>query len=54
MQTILAATILLGLAMLGLALGVLFGRPALKGSCGGIACAGACQACPNRDKDPHS
>jgi len=49
MQTILAATILLGLAMLGLALGVLFGRPALKGSCGGVAC--TCQACPKRGKE---
>lgn len=47
MQTIIAATIAIGLAMLGLAVGVLLGRPAIKGSCGGLACGGACHACPN-------
>ncbi|MCW5721445.1 MAG: hypothetical protein KIS86_09910 [Devosia sp.] len=50
MQTILAATLLLILAVAALALGVIFGRPALKGSCGGIACGGACHACPDREE----
>lgn len=51
MSTILATILLVGFAMLALALGVLFGRPTLKGSCGGIACQGACAACPDREKD---
>lgn len=50
MQTIFAATILVILATGALALGVLFGRPALKGSCGGLACSGACHACPKQEE----
>jgi hypothetical protein len=46
MVTILAAVFLVALAMGGLALGILLGREALKGSCGGIACRGACESCP--------
>jgi hypothetical protein len=53
------ALVIFGLAFSGLALGVLNGRAALKGSCGGLSqipgissdCAGACQrgeVCPNR------
>ncbi|MEA3640075.1 MAG: hypothetical protein VBE63_09050 [Lamprobacter sp.] len=53
------ALLLFSLAFLGLALGVLNGRAALKGSCGGLNqipglssdCGGACQrgqSCPNR------
>ena len=34
-----------GLAGLGLFLGVLFGRPPLKGSCGGNAVIKACPLC---------
>lgn len=47
METILVAIVLVALAMTGLALGVIFGRGEIKGSCGGIACQGACHACPN-------
>jgi len=50
MQTILAATLLAILAVAALGLGLLFGRPALKGSCGGLACNGACAACPDRER----
>lgn len=51
MQTLVAATLLVGLAMLALGVGVLFGRSEPKGSCGGLACNGACGACPNREAD---
>jgi len=50
MQTILAATLLAILAVAALGLGLLFGRPSLKGSCGGLACNGACAACPDRER----
>lgn len=38
------------LAAAGLGLGLMFGRPPVKGSCGGRDCAGggACAACPRR------
>lgn len=45
MQTVLAAILLTGVAMLALAAGILAGRAPLKGSCGGVACGGKCQAC---------
>lgn len=51
MQTMIAATLLVALAMLALGAGVLLGRPGPKGSCGGIACDGACGACPDREED---
>ncbi|MFD2238500.1 hypothetical protein [Aureimonas populi] len=50
MQTILAATLLVALAMLALGLGLFFGRPALKGSCGGLACGGACGSCERKGR----
>ncbi|WP_192895633.1 hypothetical protein [Arsenicitalea aurantiaca] len=51
MQTMIAATLLAVLAVAALGLGLVFGRPALRGSCGGIVCGGACHACPNREED---
>jgi len=40
MATFLASLLLIGLAVLGLSLGILFGRRPLAGSCGGV-----CQTC---------
>ncbi len=51
MQTILAAIVLAILAVTALAVGVLMGRAPIRGSCGGIACGGACHACPDREGD---
>jgi hypothetical protein len=51
MQTVLAAIVLAILAVAALAIGVLMGRAPIQGSCGGIACGGACHACPNRKGD---
>lgn len=48
METVLAAVVLVALAMGGLALGSLFGRAPIAGSCGGIACQNACGSCPKR------
>ncbi|WP_193603371.1 hypothetical protein [Agrobacterium sp. MS2] len=45
MQTVIAAILLTGVAMLALSAGLLAGRAPLKGSCGGAACGGKCQAC---------
>ena len=40
-----AAFILVACAMGAMAIGVIFRRPCLKGSCGGVA---SCPDCPNR------
>lgn len=50
MAAFLLAFVLILLAIAGLAVGVLFGRPPLKGSCGGAACLKGidCAACPSR------
>mgnify|MGYP000456934625 FL=1 len=51
MTTFIAAFVLLLLVVAGMAVGVLFGRSSIKGSCGGLnqvglggSCGGACSA----------
>ena len=47
---------LMGVAVLAMAVGVIFKRPCLRGSCGGPEVMGgdgepiSCAACPNRNK----
>ena len=60
MSTFIATFIIIALAVIGMAIGVLLGRPAIKGSCGGLnqvglagSCSGACsleekQVCEKR------
>jgi hypothetical protein len=45
MATFLLSFALIALAIGGLALGVIFGRAPIRGSCGGLACDGACTGC---------
>jgi hypothetical protein len=47
METIVFSLIIFVLAGVGLSVGVFFGRPPIKGSCGGLAC-GNCAVCPKR------
>lgn len=56
--TVLAAAILFTLALLGIALGALFGRRPVKGSCGGLSsgagtscelCSAGPADCPNKN-----
>jgi hypothetical protein len=50
------AAVLIGLAVVAMAVGVIFRRPCLRGSCGGPAVTGpggeklSCSDCPNRNK----
>jgi len=50
----------LGVAVLAMAVGVIFKRPCLRGSCGGPEAFGpqgeklSCATCPNRKTRPHS
>jgi hypothetical protein len=50
------AAVLIGAAVLAMAVGVIFKRPCLRGSCGGPAVVGpdgeriSCSDCPNRKK----
>lgn len=50
MQTFILTLILMFLSVLGLGIGVLAGRPPIKGSCGGLACIGGtrCNACSRK------
>jgi hypothetical protein len=51
-----AVVVLFGLAVAAMAVGVMFKRPCLRGSCGGPAVAGpdgeklSCATCPNRKR----
>ena len=47
-MTFLLAFAVFGLAITGMALGVMLGRPALRGSCGGAA--GGCELCSGRER----
>ena len=38
MATLFMSTVIILLSVAGLAIGLLFGRPPIKGSCGGLAC----------------
>ena len=57
----LLAAVLIGAGVLAMAVGVIFRRPCLRGSCGGPAAANAegerlsCATCPNRRRpaQPH-
>lgn len=51
MSVFIATFIIIGIAVIGMAIGVIAGRPAIKGSCGGLnniglsgSCGGACSA----------
>ncbi len=46
----LAGFLIFGLAGLGIYLGVFFGRPSVKGSCGGNAVIKACPICKTGDR----
>jgi hypothetical protein len=53
-----AAALLIGIAVLAMAIGVIFRRPCLRGSCGGAAVRGpdgaplSCDNCPRRSAAP--
>ena len=55
MSTFIASFIIIAVAIIAMAAGVLLGRPAIKGSCGGlnqVGLAGSCSgACSSEDKE---
>ena len=53
MSTLLASFVVIALAVTAMALGVLFGRAPIRGSCGGVAgnCAACSGNCPRRRDD---
>ena len=55
MSIFIATFIIISVAVIGMAVGVLLGRPAIKGSCGGlnqVGLAGSCSgACSSDDKE---
>ena len=60
MKVLVISFIAFGLSMAGMAIGLFFGRPAIRGTCGGLAgiCDGSkrllCDDCPNRAAHPPS
>lgn len=53
---ILLSILLIALAMLAIGVGMFFGRPPPKGSCGGLSALGlkdSCELCGNRQNCPH-
>lgn len=56
MATLIFSFAIILLAGGGLAVGLAFGRPPVKGSCGGLACLGLgeCEVCPHRHKEGQS
>ena len=56
MSTLFASFIVLALAVAAMAVGVIFGRSPIRGSCGGVAgggcaaCTGVCQGRASRDE----
>ena len=55
MSIFIATFIIITIAVVGMAIGVILGRPAIKGSCGGlnqVGLAGSCSgACSSEDKE---
>ncbi|MBL4762366.1 MAG: (Na+)-NQR maturation NqrM [Gammaproteobacteria bacterium] len=55
MSIFISTFIIIAIAVIGMAIGVLMGRPAIKGSCGGlnqIGLTGSCSgACSSEEKD---
>ena len=55
MKMFLVTFIVFGIVILAMAVGVLFGRRGIKGSCGGVSsCACLDETCEENEKDPLS
>jgi hypothetical protein len=58
MKLVVISFVAFGLSILGMAIGLFFGRPAIRGTCGGLAgiCDGSkrllCEDCPHRAVNP--
>jgi hypothetical protein len=55
MALLLITIVAIAIVMLGMSVGVLFGRPCLRGSCGGVGRNGedlSCETCPLRRARP--
>jgi len=48
MTLLIATVVVFGLAVAAMALGVLFGRAPIRGSCGGVGGGAGCEACSGR------